>query len=72
MIFHIEFFESSIVELSTVIDDDYPGQTKSIDDGFLKKAGSLLFCYLCQWFNFYPLSKVVNGHNEKFYLSTGK
>ena len=71
MIFRTKFFESD-VELSIIIGDDCSRQTESTDDGFLKKTGSLLFYYLCQWFSFDPLNKVVDGHNEKFSLSTDR
>ena len=58
--FGAEFFKSLVVELSSVIGDEGPGQTKSTYDILPDEVPSFMLCYLGCRFGFHPFGEVVD------------
>ena len=55
-----EFIKSLIVELSPVIGDENPGQTKSTYDILPDEVPGFMLCYLGCRLGFHPFGEVVN------------
>ena len=58
--FGAEFFKSLIVELSSVISDESPGQTKSTYDILPDEVPSFMFRYLGCRLGLHPFGEVVD------------
>ena len=58
--FEAEFFKSLVVELSSVIGDESPGQTKSTYDILPDEVPSFMLCYLGSRLCLHPFGEVVD------------
>ena len=58
--FGAEFFKSLVVELSSVINDEGPGQTKSTYDILPDEVSSFMLCYLGCRLCLHPFGEVVD------------
>lgn len=65
-----ELFECPIVKLLIIISDNGVEKSKLADDGFPKETFDLAPYNISQGFCLYPISKIVNGDNEKLLLSS--
>ncbi len=72
MIVFAQFFaklsERRVVELSSVIRYEDPGDSEPAYNRLPHKSPHVLFGDCCEWFGFHPLLEVVDPYHQKFHL----